>query len=769
MIEVKDNYFILSSKSTSLVLQVNEIKKVTVEYYGNKLISLDEIKSITRTYPYNQGSSISYDKEHQALSLDHMKLAYSTLGKGDFFSPSYIFKSEKSSIFDFIYDSFEIKDYKQLKDLPSPYNGDKELVIKLKESSFNIIIELHYILFEESDVIATYSKIINNEEEVLSINKAMSLQLPLVDNNYEIYSTYGNWAGELNINKMDVPFGRYVIESLKGSSSNRHNPYFLIKEKSDSYFVGEAYGFNFIYSSNFEESIEKDSFSDIRVQVGISSTLFNKELKKEEEFITPIAVMSYSSKGINTLSSHFHAFINNHIIPKQFKDKERPIAYNNWEATGPKFTEATINALMKKAANLGIELFVLDDGWFSTRDDDAHGLGDWSVNKKKLKHGLNYLAKQAKSLNMQFGIWMEPEMVNDDTKVFKEHQDWIIQDKYHKPSLGRNQYVLDLRKKEVQDFIFHSVSHVLNSGEISYLKWDYNRDISDFDNRDGTFFFDYITGLYKTLDRIVKAFPHVLFENCASGGNRFDLGMLCYFSQSWMSDGTDSFQRTLIQEGGLLGYPPSVMSNHVSCKTNNQVLRYTSLDVKFNVASLGVLGYELDLYDLSTVEEKTIKNQIEFYKKHKRLFQYGKVIQDKTYSDHDNKMIEFLLDNEAIVCKYNKLQKPNPKEAHLNCYELECDSLYEYQTRRQQLPLRLFGPLINYATKIHINPEGAILSLISKYKDMQSEVDSGVVSSSVLESSGATLAQEFSGVGYDERVRLMGDFSSRMYFIKKKN
>lgn len=759
---------LISTDKTSLVFYVNEIDKVTMAYYGKRLLHIDECQALIRKYPYNQGSSIDYSSKVKALSLDHMKLISSTLGKGDFFSPSVSISNKETSIHDFTFASFEkMNEISVLESLPFPHGIDEEVVIHLIDKATSVKEEIHYLISEKENVIGVYTVLINENSKDLTIEKLSSLQLPLINHDYEVWSSYGCWAGELNIQKQKVTRGKFVIESLCGSSSNRHNPFFLIKNSEANFYYGECYGFNLMYSSNFENSIEMDAFEDIRVQVGISSSGFHKKLKQNESFITPVALMSYSYEGINNLSHQFHDFINEHVIPVQFKNKERPIAYNNWEATGMKFTSSKILSLMKKAKKLGVELFVLDDGWFSTRNDDSHGLGNWEVNEKKLPGGLEKLSKEAEKLEMQFGIWMEPEMVNMDSDIYTEHPEYIIQDKYHQPSLGRNQLCLDLRKKEVQDFVYQSVSQVLKSGNISYLKWDYNRNISDYDNRDGCFFYDYITGLYSVLKRLVDEFPSVLFENCASGGNRFDLGMLNYFAQSWMSDDTDSYQRSLIQEGGLLGYPLSVISNHVSCKTSNQMLRFTSLDNKFNIACLGVLGYELDLDDLSSLDIQVIQSQIDFYKKHRHVFQFGDVYQDRLYIDSEYKTFEITDGSSSLVIQCNKIQKPNPKEAHLTCHGLKEDRMYHYLTRKESIPLKKFGGLINYVTPFHINPEGVFIAMISKKKDMKSEVDEGVVSGSVLSSFGVPLAQEWSGVGYDEKVRLMSDFGTRLYLIEE--
>jgi alpha-galactosidase len=768
VIEIKENVILLSTEKTSLLLNVNEVNKVTSDYYGPRLFSIEEAESLVRKYPYNQGDSITYCDEKPGYCLDHMKLVSSTLGKGDFFSPSLVMENEEGNIFDFVYDSAEVIKPTILEKLPTPHGAKEELVLRLVEKEMKVMVELHYQLFEGSDVIASYTKVINQNDVDLILRKASSLQLPLLNRNYEVWSTYGNWAGELNIEKKELFHGRTVIESLCGSSSNRHNPFFLLKTKDATYTQGEVLGFNLMYSSNFEDSIEMDSFDDVRVQVGLSSQGFAKVLKKEEAFETPIAIMTISLDGINGMSSLMHDFVNEHVVPVHFKNQDRPVAYNNWEATNFKFNSSKIKSLMKKASELGIELFILDDAWFSTRNDDQHGLGDWEDNTKKTGGILN-LSKEAKKLGMKFGIWMEPEMVNDDTKTYKEHPEWVIKDKFHKPSRGRNQFVLNLGLKEVQDFVFESVSNTLKLGEISYLKWDYNRNITDYDNRNGTFYYDYITGLYSVLKRLILAFPDVLFENCASGGNRFDLGMLSYFAQSWMSDDTDSYQRTIIQEGGLLGYPLSVSSNHVAAKTSNQMLRLTSLDTKFNTACFGVLGYELDLGDLNGLDIKVIQNQIQYYKEHRHLLQFGKVYQDTTYIDHDEKMMEVTDGNTAIVAKYSKIQKPNPRESHLQVFGLNQDALYTYTTRQESIALTKFGNLVNYQTPFHVNPNGTLISILGKYIDMKSEIDTGVASGKTLAFGGPVLAQEWSGVGYDDKIRLMGDFGGRLYTVVLKN
>jgi alpha-galactosidase len=652
--------------------------------------------------------------------------------------------------------------------LPTPHGAKEELVIKLVEKAEAVSVFLHYVVYEKEDVIGRYLEVVNEGEDGLVLHKAMSMQLVLPNQDFEMVSLYGSWAGECNRQVLPIGRGRLVMDSINGFSSNRHNPLFLLKAKEANHEHGVVYGFNFVYSGNHQESVEMDTWQNVRIQQGISPFMFAKSLAKGSSFVTPMAVMSYSPDGLNGLSYHFQDFVNDCVIPSQWKDAPRPIVYNNWEATTFKFNKAKLVSLMKKAASIGAETFVLDDGWFGTRDDDSHGLGDWVCNTKKIPGGLKALADQAKKLKLSFGIWMEPEMVNEHSKLYAAHPDWIIHDEKHVPTQGRHQFVLDLRKPEVQDYLYQSVSGVLHSADIHFLKWDCNRPFSDCPAGYSPFFHDYVLGLYQVLDKLSKEFPHVLFENCASGGNRYDLGMLSYFPQSWMSDDTDSFQRLYIQSGAALGYPQSTFSNHVAAKTSNQLLRMTSLDSKFDVAAFGVLGYELDLNDLTPLDEKTLKKQTAYYKAHRQLLQFGRFSELEDFSQGNGQLWEVNNEKEALIGRYEALQKPNPKEAHLRAVNLEAASFYHYESRPESISLKKFGHLINMALPVHLAEDGLAVTLLSKHKDMASEVEAGEVSGAALSSGGVVLDQEWSGVGYNEHIRLIGDFGGRLYYLAKK-
>ncbi|MCI7065425.1 MAG: alpha-galactosidase, partial [Bacilli bacterium] len=364
MILQKDNHFLLSSKDTSLLIHVNEVKKVSLEYLGKRIDSLDYIDGVIRSYPYLQGSEILYDKEKTGYSLNQAKLLFSTLGKGDFFSPSCLLKSDSLSVFDFCFDHAEIKTPETLASLPCPDGGEEELIITLKEKEKNIFVDLCFTTYQDENVISCFQRVRNEEKEALIVNKLASLQIPLINEGYELYSTYGCWSGELSVQHEKVTRGKKVMESLCGWSSARHNPFFFLKSENATFDEGHVIGFNLMYSGNFENSVEMDAFENIRVQVSLSPFSFEKRLEEHECFITPVALFSNSQKGVNKMSQDFHSFINRHIIPKEFRGKDRPIAYNNWEATNFDFNQGKINSLIKKASELGIELFVLDDGWF---------------------------------------------------------------------------------------------------------------------------------------------------------------------------------------------------------------------------------------------------------------------------------------------------------------------------------------------------------------------------------------------------------------------
>jgi len=486
--------------------------------------------------------------------------------------------------------------------------------------------------------------------------------------------------------------------------------------------------------------------------------------------------MTYSPDALNGASQNFHHFINNHIIRGPWKFRERPVLINNWEATYFKFTEDKLINLAKESANLGIELFVLDDGWFGLRNDDTTSLGDWTVNPKKLPSGLENLSLEVHRLGMMFGLWVEPEMVSIESQLYKKHPDWMVAIPGRRPSVGRNQYILDLTRPDVRDYLFKQLSDVWHFANVNYIKWDMNRVFSDMysTNREmkdhGEFFHRYILGLYELLEKLTAAFPNVLFESCASGGNRFDLGMLCYMPQTWTSDNTDALSRLSIQEGTSCGYPLSTMGSHVSDSPNHQTLRRTDLESRFNIAAFGVLGYELDVTKLKGQQKDAIKAQIAFYKAHRALLQYGTFTRVKLANSTSNQVVWAVASqdkSELLVLFAQKLNPSNPGSDKLRIEAVDLNAVYEVFPRQQRIDLKMFGNLLNQVSPLPITEGGIAQDTISKAVTLDSEVEHYRVTGEQVAWAGIKLNQQFGGTGYDAMTRVLGDFGSRIYIFKK--
>lgn len=776
MILFRNNVFFLETKLNSYVIRVDETKHVVLEYYGSKVTSDIDPLPIFNKWSYGFGNQVIYDKDINPLkSLDLSTLELSTTGKGDFNEPSLILKNSDGYIFDFLFDSYKInKDVTKLEKLPTPHDGDEELIITLKDKPSNVIVELHYIVFENSNMIARNIIVKNYGTKTLDILKAMSSLITLNDDEFEAITLYGTWSNECKREFIDVKHGTIVIDSKTGASSNRHNPFFIVKNKKATLTSGSVYAFNLIYSGNHYSAIEKNHAQQVRIMQGVSPFCFDYKLKPKEIFETPFAISTYSSLGINKASQNMHDFVNNHIITGSYKNKLRPILINNWEATGPKFNESKILKLAHTAADCGIELLVLDDGWFKGRVSDTAGLGDYEVDKKKLPHSISGLAKKVNKLGLDFGLWFEPEMINENSDLYRNHPEYTLKHPLFKPSESRHQFCLDLTKKEVQDYIIKNVNEVLDSANIKYVKWDYNRSISDFymeDDKSGEFFYDYMVGFYRILKEITSKHQDVLFEGCSGGGNRFDLGVLSYFQQNWASDNTDAYERNYIQSGLYLGYPLSTIGAHVSQVPSHSALRITPLETRFNIASFGLLGYELDLNHLTKLELNYIKKQIKFYKKHRELFQYGTFYQFSFMEDNNFSewMVQSKDKKEAIIGYFNGVSNLTKGVTSLVAQDFINDEIYTIKVRKQNHNIKTFGGLINMISPIRLNEHGFIVNEISKFKDMEGENEEYTVDGRMLNSKAIKLKQEWTATGFDDSVRLLIDFGSRLYYIKSKD
>jgi len=600
------------------------------------------------------------------------------------------------------------------------------------------------------------------------------MNLDIQSDNYFLTTFDGAWIRERMVNRRVIGSGITKIDSKKGVSSSDHNPFIVVSESESDEVHGKCYGFGLIYSGNFEVVLERSPFDILRVQMGINSFDFYWQLKPYEDFITPEVVMSFSSEGVSKLSQNYHELIKNNIIKPDWKDKDRPVLYNNWEATMFDFTQKKILKLTRIAKKLGIETFVLDDGWFGKRNDDSSSLGDWQVNYKKLPLGIKGLARKIKSIGLEMGIWVEPEMVNPVSELYQNHPDWVIRHLSIEPSKGRNQLILDLTRREVREFIIKTIDDILDGTGITYVKWDMNRNFSDLFStsltaeNQGKISHLYQLGLYEILDTITKKHPEVLFESCASGGNRFDMGMLQYMPQIWTSDNTDGYCRQLIQYGTSFLYPQSVMGAHVSDSPSAQAIRKTPLETRFNISAFGLLGYEFDITNITPFEEKVIKKQIAFYKEHRNLFQYGRFYRIKSPFETNNTAIAVVSKDkkEALLGLFKTLEQPNSGFEVIDMSMLDKNHTYRIRNREQYINLDTFGYLVKHALPIRLNPHGILFHMLNNRYLFAVEKEEKIIAGDILVNRGFIPKQNFIGSGINENVRLMGDFGSRIYHFK---
>ncbi|MBI9009527.1 MAG: alpha-galactosidase [Tenericutes bacterium] len=770
--------FHLQTENTSYVIKVLPSKHLGQVYYGEILDINNEINDLKPKHNIEVGSQVIYQEEDKTFNLNLAFLEMPTYGKGDFREPMlHLRLKDGSRTSDFLYLKHEVISKPIFDEMPETKANKTEvetLVITLRDDLLNIEVDLHYSVFPTVDVITRRAVIRNESSEPIILEKALSMNFDSFSDDYQLTTFEGAWIRERMINKRKVIQGITKIDSKKGVSSADHNPFVVISENEANEKYGKCFGFALVYSGNFEVVIERSPFDILRVQMGINSFDFYWELKQSEQFVTPEVVMSFSNTGLNQLSKNYHELINNHIIKPDWAKKERPVLFNNWEATMFDFSQKKLLKLAKSAKKLGIELFVLDDGWFGKRNSDTAGLGDWFVNKKKLPLGINKLAEKINKIGMDFGIWVEPEMVNMDSDLYRAHPEWAIKHDNRKPSFGRNQLILDLTKAEVKDYLVKVLSDLIESANIKYIKWDMNRSFSDIYSNSldsanqGKLVHLYQLGLYNILERLTTKFPTVLFESCASGGNRFDMAMLYYMPQVWTSDNTDAYCRQLIQYGTSYGYPQSVMGAHVSDSPSAQVIRRTPLETRFDVAAFGLLGYEFDSSSLSTFEKKVIKNQITFYKEHRKLLQFGEYHRIKNPFETNNMYIAVTSKDkkECILGVYKTLEQPNGSHEVIDMFMLDKNYTYQVDNRKAYFNLSKFGYLVKHALPIKLNHNGILFHILSNNYLYEMEQDHQVLGGDQLVNNGFIPKQNFMGSGINESVRLMGDFGSRLYYFK---
>lgn len=775
LITEKGKIFRLSTAHTSYQFRITDHGHPEHVYYGPAVLEQPlEGFLVKRTAVI--GSSIVYDEEDELYCLDHMALEWSGNGRGDYrFSPIEARMPDGSFVQDFVYVSHEIRPgCAAMETLPGAYGDEQEcetLALHLKDTCLAVYLDLYYTVFYETDVIARRAVIRNEEKEKLSLRRMASCMLDLPDRNFVLLTLDGGWSREAHVHSQPLKCGMSVNFSSTGASSNRHNPGFLLREERAGEDSGYVYGFNLVYSGNHMEAVELAADRLARVVLGISPHCFEWNLGQGESFETPEAVMTFSSRGMNGMSGQFHRFVNRHIVRGDFQGKERPVLFNNWEAHFFDFTSKKLLQLASMAKRLGAELFVLDDGWFGERDSDRAGLGDYTVNRRKLPQGIRGFADKIRGMGMDFGLWFEPEMVNEDSELYRAHPEYAVRIPGRRPVKGRHQLVLDLCNPQVRDYLVEQVGRVVDEAGVAYVKWDMNRHIAEgyspcLSNQ-GEFYHRYILGLYEVLDRIFRSRPHILVESCSSGGNRFDLGMLCYSQQIWASDDTDPMERLRIQGGLSLFYPLSAMGAHVSMAPHQQTLRNTPLSTRFAVSAFGCLGYELDLKYLSPKEKEEIKEQITFYKKYRKLFQYGEF--SRIPQDKDNKVSWQCVDSErqtAICGLFQTMAGALEGYDRLSVKGLKPEAGYLLRTREQNLYIKRFGGLMKHVLPVELNPEGVILRTANRHYTLKDCVEEYEMTGAAL-ADGALLNNQFMGSYYNSSTRLLGDYGSNLYVVEE--
>ncbi len=778
MIKQLDNLFVLESKNTTYAFHVLETGHLEHLYYGKKIqinSSLEAVSLVEKRVVL-AGNAVYYNDENKSLGLEDVCLEMSSYGKGDIREPFIeVTHADGSYTSDFLFEKAEIRQGKKpLETLPSSYeenNRVDELVITLKDKNYDLTLELTYSVFLDHDVITRSSKIINTSKDKITLQRLMSNQIDFNDNDYIFTSFHGAWAREMK--KHDVPVGPYklVNESVCGCSSNRANPFVMLSRKTTSEDTGECYGFNLVYSGNHYECVEVGAFGKTRFIGGINPTNFEFHLEPNENFEAPEAVMTYSNQGFNGMSQNMHEFVRECIVRGTWKKKTRPVLLNSWEASYFDINEKKLLNLAKAGKDVGIELFVMDDGWFGARDNDTKGLGDWTANKKKLPQGIAGLAKKVNALGLDFGIWVEPEMVNVDSDLYRTHPEWTMEIPNKPHSESRNQRILDFANPEVVEYMTKQMENVFSAGNIAYVKWDMNRIFSDVYSqylpatKQKEVSHRYIMGVYKMLESLNKTFPDILFEGCASGGNRFDLGMLCYFPQIWASDDSDAIYRVEAQTNYSYGYPMSTVGAHVSDCPNHQTLRKTPIATRFTVASFGVLGYECHLGEMSKEDLKEIKTQIEIYKKYREVLQFGTF-----YRTRSGNMYEWSCvskdKSKAVGMITQLLFNPNTSYETYTPKGLKPNSKYHFTNRQLEFNLKEFGSLVNQVSPIHIKQNGVLHNVASSFIKMKGEKEDFITIGDIL-MQGVKLKQGFGATGYADDIRFFQDFYSRMYFMEE--
>ena len=749
--------FHLYNNEVSYIMRIMENGQLENLYYGKKIHDKEDFAYFHDEAMRSQMSVCI--PEPGLLSMQYTRQEYPSYGTGDYRSPAVTIAQENGSrIIDFKYAGHEIySGKKEILPLPATYVEEKEeaetLEVTLHDNVMDTDLILSYTIYEAYPVITRNTKFVHKGEEKIVLERAMSASVEFLDMDYEMVQLSGGWSRERYVKNRKLEMGIQSIQSLNGTCCGaEHNPFLALKRPHTTESQGEVYGFSLVYSGNYLGQVEVSTFDMTRVMMGINPEDFSWELKSGESFQTPEVVMVYSDKGLNKMSQTYHRLYRKRLMHGEWRDKARPILLNNWEATYFDFNEEKILTIAKKAKEAGVELFVLDDGWFGARNDDYRGLGDWYVNLEKLPDGISGLSKKVEELGLKFGLWVELEMVNKDSDLYRAHPDWIISAPNRFESHARHQNVLDFSRKEVVDYIYEMIAKVIRESSISYIKWDMNRYMSEPYSKgsapceQGKVMHKYILGVYDLYTRLTTEFPHILFESCASGGARFDPAMLYFAPQTWCSDDTDASERTKIQYGTSYVYPIVSMGSHVSAVPNHQMHRITPIETRANVAYFGTFGYELDLNLLSDAEIETVKKQIAFMKENRELIQMDGDFYRLLSPFEGNETAWMVVSSDktqAVAAFYQRLNKVNASWLRLKLDGLDANTKYEVSCD--------MAPVTSYDAKIaeaygHKTDEDSV-KIYQAYGDE-------------LMSAGIPIDRE-------ELNKKGGDFASLLYTLKK--
>lgn len=722
--------FHLYNQDISYILGVLENGQIGQIYYGKRLNDSDSFRHLIE-YGIKDMAPCAFEG-NRLFSMEYLRQEYPSYGRGDMRYPAYgLLQTDGSRVSEFTYEGYRIfQGKKKLKALPAVYvedEGEAEtLEIFLRDSVINTRLILSYTIFRDFPVICRNALFSHEGEEPVVLENAMSLSIDLPDADYDMVTLTGAWARERYIKIHPLHEGVQAVYSMRGHSSHQFNPFFALKRHEATEHTGEVIGFSLIYSGNFIGQVNVDTFAVARAMLGIHPEGFAWTLRKGECFQTPEAVLVFSQDGLNGMSQVFHKLYRKRLARGKWRDLERPIVINSWEAVFMDFTEDKILKIAETAKDLGVEMMVLDDGWFGKRDDDTSSLGDWYPNPDKLPGGIRGLSQKIEKLGMKFGLWIEPEMISKNSRLFRKHPEWLIRVPYREMCHGRNQYVLDYSKDEVVEGIGDAIISVLKDAGVSYIKWDMNRSISEAFSQNrgpeaqGMLFHKYVLGVYRLYERLLEEFPDILFESCASGGARFDPGMMYYAPQCWTSDNTDAIERLRIQYGTSVVYPLSSMGCHVSEAPNQQTFRNTPLKTRADVAYFGCFGYEMDLNALTEDERQEVKEQIRFYKKYRKLIAEGTFY--RLISPFEGDEAAWMVvseDRKTVLAAYYRMRQPsNAPYKRLRLKGLEENARYCMEGKTESW----FGDELMNAGMVISDYASGIRSDTTKQGDYQSRI-----------------------------------------------